>query len=117
MGLIYFFHCISIQIISIEFLGSYLAIDKSTTTHVAETWCLKAKKLAKLNSTEMYFWRHSARISRKDKFRNTIIEQKSYVLRSLFAFIYNNNIYLTAIGPSPGGSGFKHIYKYLTLCY
>ena len=32
--------------------------------------------------------------------------------------IYNNdNIYLTAIGLSPGGSGFKHIYKYLTLCY
>ena len=27
----------------------------------------------------------------------------------------NNNIYLTAIGLSPGGSGFKHIYKYLTL--
>ena len=31
--------------------------------------------------------------------------------------ILNNNIYLTAIGLSPGGSGFKHIYKYLTLCY
>jgi hypothetical protein len=31
--------------------------------------------------------------------------------------INNNNIYLTAIGLSPGGSGFKHIYKYLTLCY
>ena len=29
----------------------------------------------------------------------------------------NNNIYLTAIGLSPIGSGFKHIYKYLTLCY
>jgi len=29
----------------------------------------------------------------------------------------NNNIYLTAIGLSPGGSGFKHIYKNLTLCY
>jgi len=24
--------------------------------------------------------------------------------------LYNNNIYLTAIGLSPGGSGFKHIY-------
>ena len=31
--------------------------------------------------------------------------------------IINNNIYLTAIGLSPGGSGFEHIYKYLTLCY
>ena len=29
----------------------------------------------------------------------------------------NNNIHLTAIGLSPGGSGFEHIYKYLTLCY
>jgi len=29
----------------------------------------------------------------------------------------NNNIYLTAIGLSPSDSGFKHIYKYLTLCY
>jgi len=29
----------------------------------------------------------------------------------------NNNIYLTAIGLSPGGSGFEHIYNYLTLCY
>ena len=29
----------------------------------------------------------------------------------------NNNIYLTAIGLSPGGSGFEHIYRYLTLCY
>ena len=34
-----------------------------------------------------------------------------------FAYNNNNNIYLTAIGLSPGGSGFKHIYKYLTLCY
>ena len=29
----------------------------------------------------------------------------------------NNNICLTAIGLWHGGSGFKHIYKYLTLCY
>ena len=39
--------------------------------------------------------------------------------RFIYIYIYynNNNIYLTAIGLSPGGSGFKHIYKYLTLCY
>jgi hypothetical protein len=30
---------------------------------------------------------------------------------------FHHNIYLTAIGLSPGGSGFKHIYKYFTLCY
>jgi hypothetical protein len=48
----------------------YQAIAKSTITYAAETGCLKAKTLAKLNSTEMDFWRRSARISRKDKIRN-----------------------------------------------
>jgi hypothetical protein len=41
----------------------YHAIVKSTTTYAAETGCLKAK-------TD--FRRRSARISRKDKIRNTI---------------------------------------------
>jgi len=58
-------------------------IVKSTITHAAETWCLKAKTVAKLNSTEMDFWWHSARISRKDKIRNTIIKQKMNVTRPL----------------------------------
>ena len=49
----------------------------------AETWCLKAKTVAKLNSTEIDFWRRSARISRKDKIRNNIIKQKMNVTRSL----------------------------------
>ena len=49
----------------------------------AETWYLKVKTVAKLNSTEMDFWRRSARISRKDKIRNTIIKQKMNVTRSL----------------------------------
>jgi len=34
------------------------------------------KTVEKLNSTEMDFWWRSARISRKDKIRNTIIKQK-----------------------------------------
>jgi len=42
-----------------------------------------AETIAKLNSTEMDFWRHSARISRKDKIRNTIIKQKINVAKSL----------------------------------
>ena len=54
----------------------YYAIVKSTITYAAETRCLKAKTVAKLNSTEMEFWRRSARISRKDKIRNIIIKQK-----------------------------------------
>jgi hypothetical protein len=59
------------------------AIVKSIITYAAETWCLKAKTAAKLNSTEMDFWRRSARISRKDKIKNTIIKQKMNVARSL----------------------------------
>ena len=61
----------------------YRAIVKSTITYAAETWCLKAKTVTKLKSTEMDFWRRSARVSRKDKIRNTIIKQKVNVTRSL----------------------------------
>ena len=49
----------------------------------APIWCLKAKTVAKLISTEMDFWRRSARISRKDKIRNNIIKQKMNVTKSL----------------------------------
>jgi len=61
----------------------YHVVVKSTITYAAETWCLKAKTVAKPNSTEMDFWRRSARISRKDKIRNNIIKQKMNVTRSL----------------------------------
>jgi hypothetical protein len=61
----------------------YHAIVKSTMTYAAETWCLKAKTVAKLNSTQMDFWRRSTQISRKDKIRNNIIKQKMNVTRSL----------------------------------
>ena len=60
----------------------YHSIVRSTITYVAVTWCLKAKTVAKLNSTEMDFWQRSARISRKDKIRNNIIKQKMNVARS-----------------------------------
>ena len=55
----------------------YHELLKSTITYAAETWCLKAKTVAKLNSTEMDFSRRSARIFRKDKIRNNIIKQKN----------------------------------------
>ena len=51
-----------------------------------ETWRLKAKKLAKLNFTEIDFWRRSARIS-----RNTIIKQKMDIAISLLDVIKPNN--------------------------
>jgi hypothetical protein len=43
----------------------------------------KSKKVEKLSSTEMDFWRRSDRISRKEKIRNTIIKQRMNVTRSL----------------------------------
>ena len=62
----------------------YHAIVKRTITYAAETWCLEAKTVAKLNSTEMDFWRRSARISGKDKIRNTIVKQKVNVVSFRF---------------------------------
>ena len=49
-------------------------------------------------------------------YRLHIVARISYLLNFEIANYNDNNIYLTAIGLSPGGSGFKHIYKYLTLC-
>jgi len=60
----------------------YHAIVENTFIYTAETWCSKAKIVAKLNSTEIDFWLRSARISRKDKIRNNIIKQKMNVARS-----------------------------------
>jgi hypothetical protein len=61
----------------------YHALVKSTITYAAETWCLNAKTIAKLDSTEKDFWRRSARISRKVKIMTAIIKQKMKVTRSL----------------------------------
>ena len=60
----------------------------------AETWCLKAKTVEKLNSTEMDFWRRSARISRKDKIRNNVIKQKMNVTRFLLEDIKTKQLKL-----------------------
>jgi hypothetical protein len=65
----------------------YHAIVKSTITYAAETLCLKAKTVAKLNSTEMDFWQRLAQSSGKDKIRNNIIKQKMNVTRSLLTDI------------------------------
>ena len=45
--------------------------------YAAETWCLKAKTVAKLNSTEMDFWRRSAWIAS--------------VMHVIFAFEFDGN--------------------------
>ena len=44
---------------------------------------LKAKTVAKINSTEIDFWLCSVRISKKDKIGNTIIKQKMDVVVSI----------------------------------
>jgi hypothetical protein len=54
----------------------------------------KSKKTAELNSTEMDFWRRSARISRQDKIRNTIIKQKIKVTRSILVNIKTEQLQL-----------------------
>ncbi|PSN39623.1 hypothetical protein C0J52_13800 [Blattella germanica] len=51
----------------------YNSIVKSTITYGSETWHLKSGAIQKLHSTEMDFWRRSARISRRDKIKNTVI--------------------------------------------
>jgi len=61
----------------------YQSIVRSTITYAAETWFLKAKTLAKLNFTQTAFWRRPARISRNDKFGNTVIKQKMNTVKSL----------------------------------
>jgi len=46
------------------------------TVLAAETWCLKVKTVAKLNSTEMDFWRRSARISGRTKLGIILLNKK-----------------------------------------
>ena len=70
----------------------YHAIVENTFIYTAETWCLKAKTVAKLNSTESDFWRRSARISRKDKIRSTVIKQKMNIVRSLLDDMQTNQL-------------------------
>ena len=60
----------------------YHAIVKSTIKYAAETWCLN-KNGNKIKFHRNGVWRRSARISRKDKIRNTIIKQKMNVTRPL----------------------------------
>ena len=61
----------------------YNTIVKSTITYGSETWHLKSGTIHKLHSTEMDFWRRSARISRREKIRNTVIREKMKVKGSL----------------------------------
>ncbi|PSN48909.1 hypothetical protein C0J52_03480 [Blattella germanica] len=49
----------------------------------SKTWHLKSGTIHKLHSTEIDFWRRSARISRRDKIRNSVIREKMKVKESL----------------------------------
>ena len=53
---------------------------------------IKIRRISKLNSTEMDFWRCSARISRRAKIRNSVIKQKMNVQKSLIDFIKNKQL-------------------------
>ena len=54
----------------------------STVTYGAESWKLKSK-ISKLNSTEMDFWRRSARISRRDRIKSSAIIENMNVQNSI----------------------------------
>ena len=55
---------------------TYHAIVKSAIVYAAETWCLKAKTAAELNSTEMDFWRGSARSPGRTKLGILLLNKK-----------------------------------------
>ena len=67
----------------------------------------KSKNHTKLNSTEMDFWRRSARISRKDKIRNNIIKQKLNMTRSVLEDIKPNNCNVRTCPKNGGGETIK----------
>ncbi|PSN39914.1 hypothetical protein C0J52_23346 [Blattella germanica] len=46
---------------------------------MTEIWHLKSGTIHKLHLTEMDFWRRSARISRREKIRNTVVKRKMKV--------------------------------------
>lgn len=53
----------------------FKTILQSIVFYGAETWTLNKKQVNRLNALEMDFWRRSARISRKDRIRNTEIRR------------------------------------------
>jgi hypothetical protein len=53
----------------------YHALVQNILLYGAETWTLNTQQANKLLTTEMDFWRRSARKSRKEKFRNGTIRE------------------------------------------
>jgi len=54
----------------------YQATAKSTITYAAETWCLKAKTITKLNSTEIDFWRALLEFPGRTKLEILLLNKK-----------------------------------------
>ena len=61
----------------------YNTIGKSILYYVAEAWTLKRKHKNKLMITEMDYLRGSARISRRDKIRNSTIRGTMQITKIL----------------------------------
>ena len=57
-------------------IKKYITLYSTGITYRLRFFYNVLETTGKLISTEMDFWRRSARISRKDKIRNTIIKQK-----------------------------------------
>jgi hypothetical protein len=51
----------------------YKSIVESITLYGSETWSLNRRQQNKLLATEMDYWKWSARMSRRERIRNTVI--------------------------------------------
>ena len=71
-------------------LQIYNSIVRSTVTYGAEIWKLNKNLTSKLMSMEMDFLRRSARHSRLEKIRNTIIRKEMNVKNSVIDYVTYN---------------------------
>jgi hypothetical protein len=65
----------------------YQALVQSILLYGAETWTLNTQQANILLTTEMDFWRRSARISRKEKVRNVTIREVMEVGKNILEVI------------------------------
>jgi hypothetical protein len=61
----------------------YKSTVESIMLYVSETWTLKRTKQNKLLAAEMDYWRRSARKSRRERIRNTVIREMMEVEKTI----------------------------------
>jgi hypothetical protein len=65
----------------------YKSIVESIMLYGSETWTLNRRQKSKLLATEMDYWRHSARKSRRERIRNTVIREMMKVEKTILGRI------------------------------